>query len=34
MSLKGAQTRITETVTSWPGVTAHPHRFGGMEYGI
>jgi hypothetical protein len=34
MSLKGAQTRITETVTSWPGVTAHPHRFGGVEYGI
>jgi hypothetical protein len=34
MSLKGAQTRITETVTSWLGVTAHPHRFGGMEYGI
>ena len=34
MSLKGAQIHITETVTSWPGVTAEPHRFGGVEYGI
>ena len=34
MSLKGAQTRISEKVTSWPGVTAQPHRFGGVEYGI
>lgn len=31
---KGAQTRITEAVTSWPDVTAQPHRFGGVEYGI
>ncbi|TMF65698.1 MAG: hypothetical protein E6I11_17160 [Chloroflexi bacterium] len=23
---------IRETVTSWPGVTAWPHRFGGTEY--
>ena len=34
MSVKGAQSRITEVVTSWPGVTAQPHRFGGVEYGI
>ena len=34
MSLKGAQARISEAVTSWPGVTAQPHRFGGVEYGI
>ncbi|HYS98071.1 MAG TPA: luciferase family protein, partial [Candidatus Dormibacteraeota bacterium] len=23
---------IREAVTSWPGVTALPHRFGGIEY--
>lgn len=34
MSCKGAQARITDAVTSWPGVTAQPHRFGGVEYGI
>ena len=43
MSLKGAQARITDVVTSWPGVTSQPHRFpgtlrqdryGGVEYGI
>ena len=34
MSVKGAQARISERVTSWPGVTAQPHRFGGVEYGI
>jgi hypothetical protein len=43
MSLKGTQARISEAVTSWPGVTAQPHRFpgivrqdrgGGVEYGI
>ena len=34
MSIKGAQARITETVTSWAGVTSHPHRFGGVEYVI
>ena len=32
MSVKGAQKMITETVTSWPGVTVQPHRFGGVEY--
>src|SRR5512140_1108073 len=34
MSVSGAQRRITEAVTSWPGVTVQPHRFGGVEYGI
>ena len=34
MSVKGAQERITKTVTSWEGVTAAPHRFGGVEYAI
>ena len=34
MSIKGAQERITKAVTSWEGVTAYPHRFGGVEYAI
>lgn len=34
MSFKGAQERITKTVTSWEGVTVQPHRFGGVEYVI
>ena len=34
MSVKGAQARISDRVTSWPGVTVQPHRFGGVEYGI
>jgi len=34
MSIKDAQERITKAVTSWEGVTAHPHRFGGVEYVI
>jgi len=34
MSTKGAQVRITEAATSWPGVKSQPHRFGGVEYVI
>jgi predicted DNA-binding protein (MmcQ/YjbR family) len=34
MSVRGAQSRITKGVTSWSGVTAQPHRFGGVEYVI
>jgi predicted DNA-binding protein (MmcQ/YjbR family) len=34
MSVQGAQTKITNKVTSWAGVTSQPHRFGGVEYGI
>jgi Family of unknown function (DUF5519) len=30
--MKGAGELIRETVLSWPGVEAVPHRFGGMEY--
>jgi hypothetical protein len=32
MAIQGANAKITETVLGWPGVTAHPHRFGGTEY--
>src|SRR5512144_1567180 len=32
MSVKGAQKSITEAVTSWTGVIAQAHRFGGVEY--
>jgi predicted DNA-binding protein (MmcQ/YjbR family) len=34
MAVHGAQSRITKEVTSWSGVTSHPHRFGGVEYVI
>ena len=34
MSIKGAQERITKTVTAWEGVIVQPHRFGGVEYAI
>lgn len=29
---KGPAEAIREAVTSWPGVDAVPHRFGGVEY--
>lgn len=32
MAIHGARQKIHEAVLSWPGVTAHPHRFGGTEY--
>jgi hypothetical protein len=32
MSVQGARQAITNEVTGWPGVTAHRHRFGGVEY--
>ncbi|MDX1617018.1 MAG: DUF5519 family protein [Candidatus Promineifilaceae bacterium] len=34
MTSKGAQAQITSDVTSWEGVSARPHRFGGVEYTI
>lgn len=34
MSVKGAQSRITQAVTSWEGVTIASHRFGGVKYVI
>jgi hypothetical protein len=30
--MTGAGGLIRSAVTSWPGVQAHPHRFGGIEY--
>jgi hypothetical protein len=32
MAVQGAHETITQTVMAWPGITAHPHRFGGTEY--
>jgi hypothetical protein len=34
MAVKGAGHRIREAVLGWPGVDAHPHRFGGEEYRV
>jgi hypothetical protein len=31
-SVEGAAAIITREVTSWDGVTAHQHRFGGVEF--
>lgn len=30
--MNGAQAQITEVITSWQGMQALPHRFGGTEY--
>ena len=32
MAVRGAGERIHAAVTAWEGVTAHPHRFGGVEF--
>ena len=32
MSVTGASQRIGEAVLSWEGMTAAPHRFGGVEF--
>ena len=32
MSVTNAQDQITQTLRNWPGVSTHPHRFGGIEY--
>ena len=34
MTIIAARERIHASVTSWVGVEAHPHRFGGIEYVI
>lgn len=34
MTVAGAQETITQAVTAWKGVTAQPHRFGGVEFVI
>lgn len=31
-AVSGAGERIRREVTSWPGVTVAPHRFGGVEF--
>lgn len=32
MTVPGARAQIAAAVLAWPGVSAHPHRFGGTEY--
>ena len=34
MAIPGAAQEILATLSKWPGVEAHPHRFGGTEYRI
>jgi hypothetical protein len=34
MAIRGAQQQVREAVSSWEGVTAQPHRFGGTEYRV
>ncbi|HEX2988578.1 MAG TPA: luciferase family protein [Chloroflexota bacterium] len=32
MTVNGAKQRLESAVATWPGTTAHPHRFGGTEF--
>lgn len=32
MSVHGAREQIVDAALRWPGVEAHPHRFGGTEF--
>jgi hypothetical protein len=32
VTVPGARAKIEARVLAWPGVTVHPHRFGGSEY--
>jgi Family of unknown function (DUF5519) len=32
--IHGAQKQIEQTVTSWPGMSAKAHRFGGREFNL
>lgn len=34
MSVRGASKQIIDTLLTWDGVEAHPHRFGGTEFRI
>ncbi|MCL4528841.1 MAG: DUF5519 family protein [Chloroflexi bacterium] len=34
MSVRGASKQIIDTLLTWDGVAAHPHRFGGTEFRI
>jgi hypothetical protein len=34
MPIRGASKQIVETLLTWEGMEAHPHRFGGKEFRI
>jgi luciferase-like monooxygenase len=34
MSIRGASKQIIDTLLTWEGMEAHPHRFGGTEFRI
>jgi predicted DNA-binding protein (MmcQ/YjbR family) len=34
MSVRGASKQIVDTLLTWDGMEAHPHRFGGTEFRI
>ncbi len=34
MTIQGASQIIQKRLSQWPGLTAHPHQFGGTEYRI
>jgi hypothetical protein len=34
MAIRGASKQIVDTLLTWEGVEAHPHRFGGTEFRI
>jgi hypothetical protein len=34
MSVRGASKQIVDTLLTWEGMEAHPHRFGGTEFRI
>ena len=34
MSVRGASKQIVDTLLTWEGIEAHPHRFGGTEFHI
>jgi hypothetical protein len=34
MGVSGAGEQVRQAALGWPGVEAHPHRFGGTEYRI
>lgn len=34
MTIRGASKQIVDTLLTWDGAEAHPHRFGGTEFRI
>jgi luciferase-like monooxygenase len=34
MSVRGSSKQIVDTLLTWEGIEAHPHRFGGTEFRI